>query len=142
MLFTTPRLVFATSPGSPRDLSLPLLFWHGVELSWKLSCTPNGPLLDEVRRIRVHRQNIQTGVVNNVVYDTDVANTLLETPRHVHATYIPRIIPRLPLLRWHVVGMSLKLWCTPNGPVHGEIRRMLVRPQNNQAGIVNKPKIQ
>ena len=55
--------------------------------------------------------------------------------------YTPRITPRLPRLRWHVVGQSLKLWCIPNGPVLDEIRRILVNPQNNQTGVVNKPKI-
>ena len=46
----------------------------------------NGQVLDEMRRILVHRQNIPTGVVNNVIYDTDVANTLFTTPRNVHDT--------------------------------------------------------
>ena len=38
-----------------------------------LSCAENDPVLDEIRRILVHRQNIPTGVVNSVIYDTDVA---------------------------------------------------------------------
>ena len=52
----------------------------------KLSCAENGPVLDEIRRILVHRQKIQTGVVNNVFYDTGVANTLFTTPRNVDDT--------------------------------------------------------
>ena len=81
-------------------LEFPRLFWHGEELSRKLSCAENGPVLDEIRRILVHRQDIQTGVVNNVIYDTGVvnkpkkgviydtgvANNLFTTPRYVHDT--------------------------------------------------------
>ena len=107
---------------------LPWLFWHGVELSWKLSCTQNGPVVDEIRRIRVHRQNIATAVVNYVIYVT--------AARSRRTSWI---FPRLPRLRWHVVGLSLKLWCTPNGPVLDGIRRILVHPQNNQIGFVNEP---
>ena len=47
---------------------------------------PNGSVLDEVRRILVHLQNIQTCVVNNVIYDNGVANTLFTTSPNVHDT--------------------------------------------------------
>ena len=47
------------------DQTLPRLVWHGVELRLKLSCTRNGPVLDEARRICVRLQH-QAGVVNNV----------------------------------------------------------------------------
>ena len=72
------------TPRIPSEL--PRLFWHGEERSLKLSCAENGPVLDEIRRILVHLQNIQTGVVNNVIYDTGVANTLFTTPRNVDDT--------------------------------------------------------
>ena len=62
--------------------------WHGVGLRFKLSYTRNGPVLDEIRRILVHQQHNQTGVVNKpkkgLIYDTGVANTLFTTPRNVH----------------------------------------------------------
>ena len=44
--------------------TLPRVFWYGVQLSLKLSCTRNGLVLDEIRRILVHQQHNQTGVVN------------------------------------------------------------------------------
>ena len=78
----------------------------------------------------MHRQNIATAVVNYVIYVT--------AARSRRTSWI---FPRLPRLRWHVVGLSLKLWCTPNGPVLDGIRRILVHPQNNETGAVNKPKI-
>ena len=37
--------------------------------------------------------------------------------------------------------LSLNLWCTPNGPIIDEARRILVHPQMNQTGVVIKPKI-
>ena len=67
--------------------TLPRVFWYGVQLSLKLSCTRNGLVLDEIRRILVHQQHNQTGVVNSVIYDTGVANTLFMTPRNVHDTH-------------------------------------------------------
>ena len=64
---------------------------HGVGLRFKLSYTRNGPVLDEIRRILVHQQHNQTGVVNKpkkgLIYDTGVANTLFTTPRNVHDTH-------------------------------------------------------
>ena len=79
-LHHTPRI----TPGLPR------LFWHGVELSWKVSCTRNGPVLDEIRRILVHPKNNHTGVANmqttGLIYDSGVASTLFMTPIAVSPT--------------------------------------------------------
>ena len=70
------------TPRIPSEL--PRLFWHGEERSLKLSCAENGPVLDEIRRILVHLQNIQTGVVNNVIYDTGL--NILQV--HQDTTYL------------------------------------------------------
>ena len=55
-LSTTPRLVCATRPGSPRN-------FHGCfgmvkGYRWSYPVAENGPVPDEIRRILVHRQNI------------------------------------------------------------------------------------
>ena len=59
----------------------------------------------------------------------------------VRSWHTPRTIPREPRLRWHVVRLSLTLWCTSNGSVLNEIRRTRVHPQNSQTRVVNKPKL-
>ena len=77
MLFTTPvSLFFICDTGLvnnpflydsapclrhiPRMTSeLPQLSWHGEEPSLKPSCADTGTVLDEIRRILMHRQNIQ-----------------------------------------------------------------------------------
>ena len=46
------------------------LCWHGEKLSRRPSCTINGLVLDEIRRCLVHREHIQTGVVDNVTFTT------------------------------------------------------------------------
>ena len=49
---------------------------HGVGLRFKLSYTRNGPVLDEIRRILVHQQHNQIGVVNkpkNALFTTPVS---------------------------------------------------------------------
>ena len=123
----------ARSPYTPRITPrLPRLRWHVVGQSLKLWCIPNGPVLDEIRRILVNPQNNQTGVVNKpkigLIYDTAARS------RHT-----PRIGQTLPRLFWHGVELSLKLSCTENGPVFDEMHRIRVHPQNNQTGVVNKP---
>ena len=40
---------------------LPQLFWHGVELSLKLSRARNGPVFDEISGIRVLSQKCEFG---------------------------------------------------------------------------------
>ena len=104
-------------------LVLPRLFRHGVELSLKLSCTENGLVLDQMRRIRVHRQNTQTSVVKNVIYDT--------APSSRHSV---RIVQALLRLCCHGVGLSLKLSCTPKGRVIDEIHTTF-RPAPTQYSI-------
>ena len=107
--------------------------WY-IELSWKPSCSYNGPVLREIHRIRVNRQNIQTDVVKSVIDDTAVANTLLTTSRQVHGT-LPDHLETAPL-RWRVVRPSMQLWFTPDGPVLDMIRRIL-HAQTNRTGVVN-----
>ena len=119
---------------------LPRLFWHGVVLyimeaivypkrpsSRRDTSYPRAPAeySDRCRKQRYLRHRCR----KYLTYDTAA-----------RSPYTPRITPRLPRLRWHVVGQSLKLWCIPNGPVLDEIRRILVNPQNNQTGVVKKPK--
>ena len=83
VLYTTPFRCLRHTPSITSEL--PRVFWYVQELFGKLSCAENGPVLDEIRRILLHRQNIQTGVVNHVIiYDTGVVRTLFATPRHVH----------------------------------------------------------
>ena len=79
-------------------LVLPRLFRHGVELSLKLSCTRNCLVLDEIHPIPLHEQHDQTGVANNVIYDT--------APGSRHSARIGQVI--LSWLRVHGVGLSLK----------------------------------
>ena len=87
MLFTAPvshfricdtgvekkALIYETAPcvrHTPRITSeLSRLVCHDEELSRKPSSAENGTVVDEIRRILVHRQNIQTGVANNVFCD-------------------------------------------------------------------------
>ena len=122
------------APGYPR---LPRRVCHRVELSWKLSCAQNGSVLDETRRTRVHPQNIQTGIINDVIHDTGVANTLLQH----RGTFTARTSDHPEIAKASLACCrSLKLWCTPKGLVLGEIRRILVHPQNNQTGFVSEPK--
>ena len=106
MLDTTPVsqiLIYDTAPclrHTPRITpGFPRLFWHGVEISWKLSCTENDPVPDEMRCVRLHRHNVQTGAVSNVNYDTGVANTLFTTPRNVHDTRLDAITAGLACCR-------------------------------------------
>ena len=79
-------------------LVLPRLFRHGVELSLKLSCTRNGLVLDEIHPIPLHEQHDQTGVANNVIYDT--------APSSRNSARIGQAM--LSWLRVHGVGLSLK----------------------------------
>ena len=84
----------------------------------KLYSTENGILivLDEIHRISLHRQNIQNGVVNNVIYNI--------VPGSHHSVRIGQELLRLCC---HGVGPSLKLSCTPNGLVRDETRRIHVQ---------------
>ena len=124
-------VVYDTAPRSrhtPRiGQAVPRRCWHGVGLSLELSGTLNNPVRDKIRRVRVHPQNRQTGVVNkprvNFIYDTAT-----------RSRYTPRIGQALPRLCWHGVGLSLKLSCPLNGPVFDEILHCFrVHPQNRQA---------
>ena len=97
------------------------------------------PVLHEIRRIRVRRQNVQTGVANNVIYDTSVAKYLVYDTA-ARSRHTPRVIPRKPRLRWYVVGLSSKISCTLNGSVLYEIRRTLVHPQKHRTGCRQEAK--
>ena len=109
MLDTTPVsqiLIYDTAPclrHTPRVArALPRLFWHGVEHG-SYVVPKAAQYSTRYVRVRVHRQNIQTGAVNGVVYDTGVAN-VHDTAARSRRTL--RIIPRKPRLRWHFVGLA------------------------------------
>ena len=87
---------------------------------------------DEIRRILV------TGVANDVMYDTGVSRIPYLRHRGTFTTR-PPIAWIMVRLVWHGVGLSLKLSYTRNGLVVDEMRRIVVRQQCNQAGVVNKP---
>ena len=94
VLFTTPvsqirylrhRGTFTTHTPDRPDAATAVSAWCraiiGSILYRKRSCTRR-----DTPYPRARRQNIQTGVVKNVIYDTGVANTLFTTPRHVRGT--------------------------------------------------------
>ena len=125
--YTAPN-VRHTPPIGP---GLPRLYCHDVELSLQLPCTQHGQVLDEIRGIRVHLQNISERYRKLAMFTTPVSQK--RHLRHIYDTAprsrrTLRIGQTLPRLCWHVVGLSLKLSCTLNDPVLDEEHRIRVRP--------------
>ena len=106
---------------------------HSVELSSKPSCTRNGPVLDEIRRIRERPRKVQTGVVNIGIYNIVVANAVFTTPRH--GSRIDR--PRLSQIRcFRHRGTDLKPPYTRNGRLLDEIHTAYVVPHLHLQHII------
>ena len=125
------------TPRITSDLSR--LFWHGEAPSRKLSCAENGPVLDEIHRILVHRQ-----IFKPMSQITLCTTRVSQIPYLQHRRTLTTLTPD----RLDSVTAGLA-WCTamieavmyPKRPrVLGEIRRILVHQQHNQTGVVNKPK--
>ena len=91
----------------------------------KLSCTRNSLALDEIRRILVHQQHNQTGVVNkhkNALFTTPVSQIRYLRHRGMFPARTPDRLDAV-TAAWHDVGFRLKLSCTENGRVLDEIHR-------------------
>ena len=98
-LNTPPPLV----PHAPRTGKVRAsVCWHGLGLSWKLSWSPNGPALQEIRACLLHRPvhgSLLRVVYLSFIVQPKLANTLGDTR-----------LSRAQALTWQfITGASLKL---------------------------------